>query len=325
MSASADAAPVPPPENPRQHAQEVLDRSNAVHALADKAVQLDGTPQTGQIANNILYCRASTEICINAAKEAEKVSKVGAYAGLAAYLADQVNPRMVYTWILQNEHDVRDGEMLAKRAMEEAQKVVDARAAQERTMNAEVQAISAATDDCSKNEAGCKTKCDHDNDGSYCLAWAVRLRNAKTPKLADARAYFQKACDAGNQHGCVSVPGIDQQVQEAAAQVDRLWSDVTALGDDLAQKHHQAAMVRQIANTPRNMLALQRMQVIDAAIVNEKYCPAKWAFIQGASAAEFAKRAAAHCKDDAPTGPGLSGAEVTLTAECQQVYATGCP
>jgi len=70
---------------------------------------------------------------------------------------------------------------------------------------------------------------------------------------------------------------------------------------------------------------LPTMRAMNAAIVTEKYCPAKKAFIQGASAGEFAKRAAKHCKDEAPTGQGLSGVEVTLTAECQQVYATQCP
>jgi hypothetical protein len=136
---------------------------------------------------------------------------------------------------------------------------------------------------------------------------------------------MQKGCDAGVQTACATVAQIDGDMQNAAAQVEGLWQGVVDAGDDLAQKYHQTSMVTKMANTPRMQRSVQQMQMINQAIVVEKYCPAKKQFLAGASAAEFAKRAADHCKNSAPTGQGLSGAEVTLTAECQQVYSTGCP
>ncbi|MGH7296276.1 MAG: hypothetical protein ACRELB_15155, partial [Polyangiaceae bacterium] len=319
-----------------QQATAILDRAQAVQTTADNAVALDGSPQANQVRQMIRGCRGDKNTCFQAVKNVEAQSKVGALAGLAGYLTQQVAP-----WVFSRSEGVNLplnlqpilavapnldlAEKAANKSMEEAQKVADARDAQQKQMDAEAQAISAATNDCAKSEPACKAKCDHDNDGNYCLAWAVRLRNSKTPKLTYARAYFQKACDAGNQHGCGSIAGVDQQIQNAAAQVEGLWGNVTDAGDDLAQKYHQVTMVTKMANTPRMQAAVQKMTVINQAIVTERYCPGKKAFIQGASAAEFQRRAVTHCKDQAPTGQGLSGAEVTLTAECQQVYATQCP
>lgn len=67
------------------------------------------------------------------------------------------------------------------------------------------------------------------------------------------------------------------------------------------------------------------MEMFSKAVVTEQYCPAKKAFVQQASITEFVKRSSAHCKDDPPTGSGLSGAQVTLDRQCSEVYATACP
>ena len=48
-------------------------------------------------------------------------------------------------------------------------------------------------------------------------------------------------------------------------------------------------------------------------------------FIQQVSAAEFQRRATAHCRDETPIGQGLSGAQIKLMTQCQGVYSTGCP
>ncbi len=47
------AATAPPPVNPTQDAADILDRANAIFPIANRAVQLDGTPQTAQVANQM--------------------------------------------------------------------------------------------------------------------------------------------------------------------------------------------------------------------------------------------------------------------------------
>jgi hypothetical protein len=80
-----------------------------------------------------------------------------------------------------------------------------------------------------------------------------------------------------------------------------------------------------LANRPHLVLELQQMRTITAAIAPERYCPARRTFIEATSAAEFTRRATKHCKEEAPSAQGLSGANVTLTGECTQAYATSCP
>jgi hypothetical protein len=326
-SPSASNAPTSEPaprQDPSQHAQEVLDRANAVNALADKAVQLDGTDVTAQTANSIMYCRMQKDECVRLADGDAAKSKVGALAGLAAYFAHRVNPQMVDSWVLQREDEVALAEKAAKKAMQEAQKVATARAEQQSKMSFEDGDIEGAHRQCAAKPALCKDKCNS-GDGASCVVWGMTLWDNKPPKLADARAVMVKGCNAGMQTACSYIPKIDADLQGVTAKANDLWNDVVEIGDDLAQKHHQAEMVRQIAATPRNLIALQRMQVITQAIVAEKYCPARKSFIEGASVVDFVKRATAHCKDEAPIGPGLSGAEVTLAAECREVYAAPCP
>lgn len=322
----APTATAPPTEaaaDPRQHAQELLDRASAVRDLAQKAVQMDGSDVTVQVANQIKSCSGTEPECMEMATGMVATSKVGAPAGLAANLAGRVNARMIYTWINSLEQDVTYGEKVAARAMDEAQKVAAVHVEEQKKMDSEAQAISDTTIACVR-AGDCKTRCDK-GEPLYCLAWAVQLHNAKPPKLQDARAAFQKSCDGGVLHACSAIGPLDRQIQEAAAQVESRWSDVTDVGDNLATKNHQVAMYTRVATMPHQRRQLEQMRTINQAIIAEQYCPAKKAFIQGTSSSEFAKRAAHHCKDQAPTGQGLSGAEVTLTTECTQVYATGCP
>ncbi len=321
-----------------QHGQDLLTRCEAAREQARKAVQLDGNPDTRLIAERIGNCQGDLQTCLVDIPNMAKTAPVGAYAGAALYLTRHVmshhrdqsgrwfplsngvpNPQE----ITATEPEVAGAERGAAKAMEEAQKVLDARAEQQRKMDAEAQSISDATTACSSNESACKSRCD--KEPMFCLAWAVRLRNARPPKLNDAKTYMQKGCTGGVLHACAAIAGIDQQIQQAAAEVESLWSAVTEAGDDLTQKRHQVTMVSQMANNPRLMQSVRTMQTINQAIVVEKYCPTKKAFITGASFAEFQARATKHCRDEAPTGRGLSGADVTLTADCQNVYATACP
>jgi hypothetical protein len=265
-----------------------------------------------------------------------QLSATGAYAGGAHYLIARLEK---FLYLLQRygrigvsenldpvltvtDEDLDLAETFATSAKAEAQKVVDARAEKQRQMDAEMAAITEAMTACDSNPSACKSKCDVDKAPNSCFAMAVRLRNAR--KVVDARPYVVKACDGGVQNACVALPNIDKEIEQATAQVDGLWAEIVSAGDDLAQKYHQVSVAASL-NTPRLRRAIPQMMTINRAIVSERYCPAKRAFLAVSNAADFQRRAVAHCRDQAPTATGLSGAEVSLTAECVQVYATGCP
>ena len=62
------------------------------------------------------------------------------------------------------------------------------------------------------------------------------------------------------------------------------------------------------------------------AIVLEKFCPARGVREDGGGGrAEYTKSSAWHGKERPPTATGLTGAEVALTQQCSEVYATPCP
>jgi hypothetical protein len=280
-------------------------------------------------------CRGNADVCIQYMKTLDAQSHVGALAGLAGYLTQPIAG-----WIFSRSQGVNLplnlqpflaagpnldlAEKAANKAMEAAQQVADANAMQQKKMNDEMATIEAATTACTPSGT-CGSKCAS-GDAPSCVAHATKLWKSTPPKMQEARAAMQKGCDGGLQTACGNVGQIDAAIQQAAAQVNGLWSDVTDAGDDLAGKYHMVTNVTKMAaSSPRLARDVQKMIVINQAIVNERYCPAKKAFLAGSNAAEFAKRATDHCKNSAPTGQGLSGAEVSLTAECQQVYATPCP
>jgi hypothetical protein len=337
------AGPAPTSSSPQamtraqqeQQATSILDRAQTIYDKADAAIQLDGSPQAAQVRNAVRSCRGPKDACIQVAQNMEAQSKTGMLAGLAGYLAGPVG-----SWVFSRSHgmqlplnlqpilkvgpDLDFAEQAVAKAMEAAQAAAAARAAQQTAKDAESQAINNAASACNATPTNCRNKCDSANDGPSCFAWGAGLQQANPPKLADARTYYVKACNVGLQTGCAAVSNVDKLLAQAAAQVDSAWGDVTDAGDDLATKMHMVTVAQQVG-TARLVRNLPAMRAMNAAIVTEKYCPARKAFLAVSNATEFVKRAAAHCKDQAPTATGLSGAQVTLTAECQQVYATVCP
>lgn len=222
-------------------------------------------------------------------------------------------------------------EKLAARTQEQARAVSVEMARRQAQVQGEQAQIQAAREACAKTPSTCKAKCDSGNDASFCIAWAWRLRDLKPPPLADERAYVKKACDAGNQTACGIVPIIDQDIAAVAAKADELWSDVESPGDEIAKNMWKATFARSLepmmprSHQAQNERAIQRLALYTQSVVSEKYCPAKREFVKQLGPTEFAKRAAAHCKDGAPTDTGKDGAEVTLTAQCTTAYATACP
>jgi hypothetical protein len=325
----------PPPQSPTQRAGGILDRAQALRQVADNAVQLDGTPEAAQVRQQLVGCRADKKTCFESTKGFEQQSKTGALSGLAGYLTQPLagyifaraygsSLPMDLRPILQEEVDVTFAEGLVKQAMDEAQKVADARAERQKKLDEQGTALAASADSCVANEAACKSRCEK-GEPMFCSAWAVRLRNARPPKLADARRYFQRACDGDVLHACDAIPGVDEQIQRATARMESLWGAVVAVGDDLTQKVFAAEKLEKVATAPHLIRALEQLRTINRATVAERYCPAKKEFLAVATASEFGQRVAAHCRDQAPTGAGLSGAWITLTSQCQAVYATACP
>jgi len=180
--------------------------------------------------------------------------------------------------------------------------------------------VVAATEACGANPATCQTRCDK-GETPFCVVAATRMRNAKPPNLAEARSYFQKACDGGMQAGCRAALDIEQQVQGADSRANELWEQVQQAGDDIAAKSHAVDWALRVSPTLQTQMAMARMRKVAAASVIEKYCPAKSEFITATSAAEFTKRAADHCANHAPT----SNEGTVLTIQCRAAFAAGCP
>jgi hypothetical protein len=98
---------------------------------------------------------------------------------------------------------------------------------------------------------------------------------------------------------------------------------VTQAGDELAQRNF--TVENRVKMGSLSDRELRRVLTVNEAVVTEKFCPARKLFLQVSTPAEFQKRATVHCKNEAPTGQGISGAEVPLTTLCAQAYATSCP
>jgi hypothetical protein len=342
----------PTPQAPNvgaAEAQAILDRAQAARLAADDAVKIDGSPKAVEAKNVIGSCKAPRTTCMAAFEDGKQVSLVGALAGGAYYLTQPLaaitartarrtvlkdsTGKVVYTaapppppdlgQIFAAMPDLVLAEDYVKQATEEAKRTADAREVQKNVLEVEVATLNDARKACDQSQTACRGRCD--KEPMYCLAMAGVLWDMKPRRLPDAKTFTQRACDAKIQTACIFIAEIDREIQQAASQVEGLWSGVTQAGDDLVQKRHVAENLAKIANRPHLQSQLQTVLAINQAIVTERYCPARKAFVQRAGVVEFQKRAVAHCKEQAPTGQGLSGVEVTLTTECTAAYATPCP
>lgn len=132
-----------------------------------------------------------------------------------------------------------------------------------------------------------------------------------------------------------------QQLEENIAQLDQaaairasterrereaaqLWEEVQRQGDNLAELSFKIAFAQKYVDPRRARIGLRNMRIHQEMLINDFYCPAKKEFVGNLGAAEFSKRAAAHCKDEPPMTSGLNGVEVKLTNECRAAFATVC-
>ncbi len=315
----------------------MLDETAAILGACDQAVQLDGTPDATRVRQQIVSCGLSQAACMTAAKTLEAQSKVGALAGEAYLLvrgiAAEAAPatrgaNMTRPLDLPTAENLAAAEDLAKQAKDEAQHAVDARAAAaaaaQQNAQQEKAAVDAAQNACSLNTSLCKTRCDS-GDAAACEFWGTFNLKAGG-NAAAGRTALAKACDTGSMpNACATVRGMDAMLQQAAAQVDGLWANLAEIADDLTQKVYAAEKLAQVANSPSRVRALETLRTVNQATVKEQLCPAKRAFVQAAGVADLQRRAAAHCRDQAPSGQGLSGAVVPLNSQCSAVFATACP
>jgi hypothetical protein len=197
-------------------------------------------------------------------------------------------------------------------------------------------ATLAGEKECEADASSCEASCTADAASDKC--WLLALLHCTAgpdgacmphwskvvpTDLSKARELAARSCKAGNAQGCTVSTGLESMV---TARTEGLWSTVAGVADDLTQKEYAVKVAKQWgASQPRLQRQLPQVIAINQAIVRDQYCPAKKAFIQGVSLAEFQRRAAAHCQTSAPLGQGVSGAQVTLTSECTTIYAQPCP
>jgi len=318
-------------------AMSILVRVDAVRKGAAEAVKVDGSKQTAQMSQNQSNCMQPKEACVRWMHENEAQSKVGAWSGFAIYATNSlvrymgfnmVRPPGSPPWtlppdvgpILAAEENVAMAEALVKQAIDEAHHVADTRQEQLAKVEQERPVIAEADAACKRDEGACKARCDK-GELPFCYAWSDRLQATKPPRLLDAKAALQRACDGSLASACLVAPNVDLLLQQAAAQVEQLWRGAAEAGDELAQRTFVAENVAKMGRASE----LRTVLLFNEAVVSEKFCPARKAFVQAATLAEFQRRAAKHCHDEAPVAQGISGAQVTLTTLCTQAYATSCP
>lgn len=310
----------------RARGAEILQRVKGIRDTVEKAAALEGTDRTLQAMKSFIEFCGNTTVkrtdCLWRVDQADPEARVGATVGAALSLLRRVGSESSLASVLAIEPDLDQAEQLAGKAREIAEKNAAARDEQQAKAAREAALLKTARTECDASPTACKAKCSAGEQPS-CFAMGARLKEAK--KSAEAKPLLVSACAGLIQEACALVSEIEKNAQERTDTIDSSWSDVEQAADDIAVKRHQIQMVRQIGRTPRDAMTASKMETITAAIVREKFCPARKEFLSASNQAEFSRRAGAHCKDQPPTGNGLSGSRITLTALCQASFAAGCP
>jgi hypothetical protein len=313
-------------DDQRARGEEILRRVKGVRDVVQKAALLEGTDRTVETIKSFIdFCgnpHVKRTDCLWRMDHADPEVRVGAIVGAALSLLHYIGPDASLTNVLSIEPDLDLAEQLAAKAREVSEKNAAARDDEQAKASREAALLKTARTECDANPTACRSKCSAGEHPS-CFAMGARLREAK--KSSEAKPFLVTACSGSIQEACIMIADIEKNVQERTETIDSSWSEVEEAADNVAVKRHQIQMVRQIGRTPRDAITASKMETITAAIVREKFCPAKKEFLSASNATEFSRRAAAHCKDQPPTANGLSGSQITLTALCQASFAAGCP
>lgn len=316
-----------------EQAVEIIRRAAKAKDRANAAVSLDGTDNANNIKDDLASCTRSRSACVNAA-EAEQRSLVGAYAGLAVYLANLVPDERNYSHdsmanparIVAMEPNIARAEQLAEQAEREAKKAAASKREASRAVDDEADVMIEAKRACDTDASVCKQRCDGGNQ-PYCVQVGVRAWKAVPPRLSEAKAVLEKACKAEVKTACTLMDPLTKDIQTFDARADELWGLVTDAVDDIARKRNLIALARKrAAPTAVNVGGFMRADANLTAYTLTTYCPAVNNFLGHAGAAEFRRRAKMKCTDDqAPTGMSDNNDEVFLSSQCRAVLATSCP
>lgn len=332
LASAPHAGPAPSATGAARAPDPLRVRLDAAVRLADEAVAVEGSEAAAKFTNeDIRRCSFGVDDCLALVREVAGSTKetiperLVVLAAATKTVARSLRPPLSRSHALSMESRVQVAELAAAKSRELADQLVVERDRIKKELaaaEAEKGELDPVRGECAKDAAACKAKCDA-GTALHCVARAEQLFEAK--KDPEARTAAQAGCAKNVRAGCLLVEMIDDQAKKRSAELDGSWRDVEEVGDDVARKYHQAEMLSKLANNPRLQRQLQQMRVITAATVKEKFCPAKKEFVKAGGAAEFAKRATAHCKDDPPEAAGMSGAQLKLTAQCQTAFTQSCP
>lgn len=312
--------------DPKERTAGLLSRAKAACAKARSAVDMDGTEAAHRTFEQLSNCMPNDESCDDDTyhvKQAKLLTPVGVIAGRACGTARFVLMYATPKWVLPKEKLVVDAEKRADDALETAKQAVADRKAMEEAIKLEEAGVKAAFAKCAADKAKCREACEK-GDHFHCLVRAEEL--AKANKYTEAKALYVNACEAKIMTACPLVEATARSAAKYAAEMDGFWKDVEQPGDDIASKRYLITFAQtKLPKTPKNLKATENVKIHVAAITSEQFCPAKKTFIAKGGLAEYQARAKAHCTEKAPIGTGLSGAQVTLTAECTAAFATACP
>lgn len=332
QSAPASSGSANSPDAPTSPPNDMETRLSAAVQMAKDAAAVEGSEVGAKLLKQTLRdCAYGLDDCvrfINVTVKSEdntlpeKVILLSSAVLTINHNIRNTNDRRVRLMI---DRYVDVAERTAKQAKAYADELVQKReeiAAIKKKTAAEGAAIDALDKECASSIAPCKTKCEA-GDGLACAAWANKLE--AEGKKADAQKAIKRACDLSVEVSCLAIKYDEIEKKKTDAKNDSAWQGVQDIGDDVARKYFQAENFAKIATMPHQQAQVGKMKVITAAIVSEKFCPEKKAFVASAGAAEFTKRAERHCKDDPPQASGLSGAQVSLPTQCQAAFAASCP
>ena len=180
-----------------EQAVEIIRRAAKAKDRANAAVSLDGTDDANNIKDDLASCTRSRTACVNAA-EAEQRSLVGAYAGLAVYLANLVPDERNYSHdpmanparVVAMEPNIARAEKLAEQAEQEAEKAAASKHEASRAVDAEADVMLEAKHACDTDAAVCKHRCDGGDGSRTAFKLGVRAWKAAPPRLARRRRRF---------------------------------------------------------------------------------------------------------------------------------------
>lgn len=330
--ADADTANDSDADDSEEKSKALLKRALAARELALEAVKLDGSAEAQEAMKTPDPCNGPLGRFGAALPE-----DIGMGAACVLELAQKLGEAKTRQDILNREPLIKRMEMYATGAMERAKKR-SAQASASSGDDAGESPVDAAANkvapECEKSLPACEKKCRaaKEDSGPYCLV-AANIKvdaTAKSPdpkELQAAADMMQIACNLKfGRSSCESAAKIRELIPKAAQAQGKAkasaFDEAAGIADDIAAKTYIMTTAAKLGG--RAARQVPRMRLVIQEQTKEQFCPAKKTAIQAMGAAEFNKRAAAHCKDEPPTAGGLSG-PVTLPNECRAVFASACP